>query len=445
MQTSSRKTNGTDYEISKSLINNLKNKKFIMDRKIQKKNPHFKKLVIIGSSLLAAGLLIYFIFFYNFEKSLRVGKERLTIATVTNTKFVEYIPPIGEIIPIKTVYLDAVQGGQVEKKFLKAGAMVEKGDPIISLSNINLLLDIMHREAEVYQQSNNLRNTRLQMEQNQLDIKKQLTELKYNFKNQKRRYERYEVLYKKKLCSQKEWEEVRDHYQYLQEMLELTIIQNEKDSTFRQIQIKQLEKSLERMENNLKIARENLERLTIKAPVTGQLTSLNPEIGESISPGERIGQVDVLDGFKIRAEVDEHYIARINKGQNASFRFNSTDYQLKTIKVFPEVINGKFKVDLAFIGDTPAKIRRGQTIHLRLELGNAKEAIVIPTGGFYQNTGGQWIFVIDNENQTAYKRKIKIGRQNPKYYEILDGLKPSEQVVISNYDNFGDVEKLIIK
>lgn len=416
-----------------------------MDRKIEKKHKHLKKIGLIGSAIVLAGLLVYYIFFHNFESTLNVKRERLTIATVKKDKFVEYIPPIGEVIPIKTVYLDAMQGGQVEKKFLKAGAMVEKGDPIISLSNINLLLDIMHREAEVYQQSNNLRNTRLQMEQNQLYLKRQLTELKYNIREQQRRYKRYKVLYEKKLCSKLEWEEVADRYQYLKEMMKLARLQNEKDSTFRKIQIEQLEKSLERMENNLKIARKNLDRLTIKAPVTGQLTSLNPEIGESISPGERIGQVDVLDGFKIRAEIDEHYIARINPGQRGSFEFDNKTYNLEIIKVFPEVIQGKFKVELKFVDETPDRIRRGQTIHLRLELGDPKVVTAIPTGGFYQKTGGQWIFVVNEENNTAYKRDIKIGRQNPRYYEVLAGLKPGEKVIISSYDNFGDIEKLNLK
>jgi len=416
-----------------------------MDRIIEKKNKNFKKYGIITGSVLIGILLAYYIFFHDFQSKLIVQKNRITIATVSEDDFIEYIPPIGTVIPIKTIYLDAIQGGQVEKKFLKAGAMVTEGDPIISLSNIDLLLDIMHREAEVYQQSNNLRNTRLQMEQNQLNLQMQLTELKFNLKSQKRKFNRYKELFAKKLVSEEEWMEVAEHYEYLNEVEKLTILQNEKDSTFREIQVDQLENSLDRMENNLHIARENLDKLTIKAPVTGQLTSLNPEIGESISRGERIGQVDVLDGFKIRAGVDEHYIARINLGQKGSFEFNGKTYNLKIIKIFPEVIHGKFNIDLGFVGYTPTKIRRGQTIHMKLELGDAEKAIVIPTGGFFQKTGGQWIFIVDEATNTATKRKIKIGRQNPKYYRITEGLQPGEKVIISSYDNFGDIEKLVLK
>ncbi len=416
-----------------------------MDRIIEKKNKNLKKYGIIIGSVMPGILLIYYIFFHDFQSKLIVQKERITIATVTEDDFIEYIPPIGTVIPIKTIYLDAIQGGQVEKKFLKAGAMVEEGDPIISLSNIDLLLDIMHREAEFYQQTNNLRNTRLQMEQNQLNLQGQLMEIKFELRSQKRKYDRYQKLFSKNLVSNEEWEMVVDRFEYLQEKENLTLLQNEKDSVFRKIQVDQLENSLERMENNLKIARENLDKLTIKAPVTGQLTSLNPEIGESISRGERIGQVDVLDGFKIRAGVDEHYIARINMGQKGSFDFNGKTYNLEIIKIYPEVINGKFNIDLGFVNETPSKIRRGQTIHMKLELGDAEKAIVIPTGGFFQKTGGQWIFVVDEATNTATKRKIKIGRQNPKYYRITEGLKPGDKVIVSSYDNFGDIEKLVLK
>jgi HlyD family secretion protein len=199
------------------------------------------------------------------------------------------------------------------------------------------------------------------------------------------------------------------------------------------------------MENNLKIARENQDKLTIKAPISGQLTSLNREIGESISRGERIGQVDVLDGFKIRAGVDEHYIARINVGQKGRFDFDGSTYELEIMEVYPEVLNGKFNIDLTFVNETPTRIRRGQTIHMKLELGDAEKAVVIPTGGFFQKTGGQWIFVVNEDNKTATKRKIKLGRQNPKYYRITEGLQPGEKVIISSYDNFGDIEKLILK
>ncbi|MBN2280901.1 MAG: efflux RND transporter periplasmic adaptor subunit [Candidatus Marinimicrobia bacterium] len=412
---------------------------------IEKKNKNLKKYGIIAGSIAVVFILIYFIFFHDFQSKLIVQKDRITIATVTEDDFIEYIPPIGTVIPIKTIYLDAIQGGQVENKFLKAGAMVQEGDPIISLSNIDLLLDIMHREAEVYQQTNNLRNTRLQMEQNQLDLQMQLTQLKFNIKTQERKYHRYLQLFEKKLVSEEEYQEVAEHFEYLKEVEKLTILQNQKDSTFREIQVEQLENSLDRMDNNLKIARENLDKLTIKAPITGQLTSLNAEIGQSIHRGERIGQVDVLDGFKIRAGVDEHYIARINLGQKGSFDFDGKTYDLEITKIYPEVLQGKFNIDLQFVGESPSKIRRGQTIHMKLELGDAEKAVVIPTGGFFQKTGGQWIFVVDETTRTAVKRKIKIGRQNPKYYRITEGLEPGEKVIISSYDNFGDIEKLVLK
>jgi HlyD family secretion protein len=316
----------------------------------------------------------------------------------------------------------------------------------LQLANTNLLLDIMYREALFFEQSNNLRNTRLSMEQSRLNLRQQLVQQEYQLLRLKRQYERGSELYKKGLISQQEFEQTKDEYEYYAKQKALATESFRQDSLFRDIQIQQLEASLERMQNNLEVAKQKLENLTITAPIAGQLTSLNAEnIGESKSPGERLGQIDVLEGFKVRAGIDEHYLPRINLGQTGEFDFAGSTYELITKKVFPEIRDGRFDVDLEFVGAAPKGIRRGQTLHIRLELGDLTEAVLLPRGGFYQKTGGQWVYVVDESGSMAGKRTIKLGRQNPQVFEVLEGLEPGERVVTSSYDTFGDNDKLVLE
>ncbi|MBD3287290.1 HlyD family efflux transporter periplasmic adaptor subunit [candidate division KSB1 bacterium] len=416
-----------------------------MDRKIEKKKWTLKKIIslsLIGILLLA---IIYSFIFGDSSSRLNVDSERITISTVKRGEFQEYIPVTGSVIPIKTFYLDAVEGGRVETIYLEAGSYVEKGDKILKLANTNLLLDIMYREAQLFEQSNNLRNTRLMMEQNSLTLRRELVELNYQIKTRQKNYQRAKELVQKKLIAEQEYEHAKDEYEYLLKRKELTIETQRQDSIFRQIQIEQLEASLKRMESNLEIVKQKLENLILKAPISGQLTSLNAEIGESKSPGERLGQIDVLEGFKVRAEIDEHYIVRIELGRKGAFEFADKTYQLEVKKIYPEVRNGRFEVDLEFSNATPDGIRQGQTLHIKLELGDLSEAVLLARGGFYQKTGGQWVYVLDHDEDYAVKRRVRLGRQNPQVFEVLEGLEPGEKVVTSSYDNFGDKDKLVLQ
>jgi HlyD family secretion protein len=416
-----------------------------MDRKLKKKKWPPKKIAWIAAASILVLVVLYVLIFGDRSSKLNVKTERITISVVKKGPFQEFIPVTGNVIPIKTVYLDAMEGGRVEKIYVEAGTFVKKGDPILLLGNTNLLLDIMYREAELFQQSNNLRNTRLAMEEKQLQLRTQILDLDYRIKQQKREYDRTTELRNLNLISEKEWEDARDQYEYLVKNRELTLLSHQQDSVFREIQINQLEASLHRIEQNLEIVKQNLDNLTIKAPVTGDLTSLNAEIGESKNRGQRLGQVDVLDGFKVRVRIDEHYLPRINEGQKGEFTFAGKKSHLKIEKIYPEVLNGRFEVDMVFEGKEPEGIRRGQTVHIRLELGDLSEAILLATGGFYQKTGGQWVYVVDPSGEFASKRKIRIGRQNPEAYEVLEGLEIDERVITSSYDNYGDVDKLILK
>ena len=416
-----------------------------MDRKIKKRKWPPRRIAWVSLSAAFVLVVLYNIIFGDHSSRLNVQTERITISTVERGEFQEFIPVPGTVIPIKTMYLDAIEGGRVDTVYLEAGSYVERGDSILRLSNTNLTLDIMYREAELFQQSNNLRNTRLVMEQNRLATKAQLLDLDYQIKNQKRSYEEAAELVKRNLISDHAYQEARDQYEYLVGKRELTMETHRQDSIYREVQIQQLEAGLERMQANLELVRQNEENLVLKAPVSGQLTSLNAEMGETKSRGERLGQIDVLDGFQVRVRVDEHYISRVSRGQKGEASYSGETFLLTIDKVYPEVVNGSFEVDMQFDGEAPENIRRGQTLRIRLELGDLSEAILLPTGGFWQATGGQWVFVVDDAGDLARKRHISLGRSNPLHYEVLDGLQPGEKVITSPYDSFGDVDVLVLQ
>lgn len=376
---------------------------------------------------------------------LRVAGERLRIDTVQRGAFQEYIPVIGAVIPITTHYLDAVEGGRVEEVYREAGSFVEKGDPILMLANTNLLLDVMYREAELVQQSNNLRNTRITMEQNRLRMRRELLDIGHDIAKQRRVTDNLTELRKSDLVARQEYEEACEELQYLTAKRELLIATQRQDSLYREVQIVQLEESLRRMQENLKIIKQNMENLVIRAPISGQLTALNAEVGESKAKGERLGQVDVLDGFKVRAAIDEYYITRISPGQTGTFEFAGQVFQLVIAKVYPQVVSGRFEIDLVFSGAEPEEIRRGQTFHIRLELGEPSEATLVAVGGYLQASGGNWVYVVDESGDTARKREIVLGRRNPQYCEVLSGLEPGEEVITSSYESFNDADQLVLQ
>ena len=415
-----------------------------MDKIIKKKKWPLKKVVkfaVIGVAILFVLILL----FSTRESSLNVKKERITITPVIYGPFQEDIPIIGNVLPVDTRYLDTIEGGVVERIYVENGTLVKKGDRILTLSNTDLLINIMRSEAEVNRASNDLRATRLSLEQNRLRLENELAQVDYELQKQKRLYERYQVLFKEDLIAKEEYENAKGQFDFLWKKKQLTQESHEKDIYFQKEQIKQLEKSLTRMQTNLELVKQRQENLTIQAPIDGLLTSFEAELGQSIASGQRIGKVDVLEGFKVRADIDEHYLSRIETGKIGSFEFAGVTYSLITRKVYQEVKDGKFEVDLNFQNTEPPGIRRGQTLHIKLALSEEKEALQLSRGGFYQSTGGNWVFVVDPSGQFASKRDIQLNRQNTRYFEITSGLSEGEKVITSSYENFGNIERLNLK
>lgn len=416
-----------------------------MDKKIEKKKWPPRKIIMVAGGTLFFLFVFYNLLFGDTSTRLNVESEKLTVSTVSTGPFQEFIPVTGTIQPIKTIYLDALEGGRVDRLFLEEGAFVKKGDEILRLTNTNLQSEVMFREAQLFEQVNNLRNTRLAFEQAKIRNKSDLIELDNQIRRHRRRLEIQKGLLDQKLTSLQEYEDAKDDFDYTSKRYELLIETIRQDSMLRDVQIQSLESSIMRLQTNLGIIKESLDNLTIRAPLSGQLTARNAELGESKRPGDRLGQIDVLDGFKVRAEIDEHYITRIEIGQTGQFDLAGKTYPLLIKKVYPQVNNGRFQVDMEFGNDVPRELRRGQTLQVRLELGEQQEAVLVPRGGFYQKTGGQWIYVVDPSGDFAIRRTIKLGRQNPQMFEVMDGLYPGEKVITSSYDTYGDIEKLILK
>jgi HlyD family secretion protein len=416
-----------------------------MDRKIQKKVWTRRRIASVAGGAILLFFIIYTFVFGDRSSRLNVDMEKITISTVVKAPFQEYTPVSGTISPIETFFLDAIEGGRVEKRFVESGTFVKKGDPIIRLANSNLQLDVMYREALSYEQINNAENRRLAIEQNTISVKTQLSDVEYQVDRTRLLFRRDSVLAAKSLIADQEFKQTKDEYEYWLGRRVLALQNFRQDSLLRTTQLVQLESSIKRLQENLEMTKRNLENLVLRAPISGELTSLNAEIGESKSQGQRLGQIDVLDNFKVRASIDEFYITRVNPGQMGDFDLAGTTDTLKITKVYPEVENGKFDVDLQFVGKPPQGIRRGQTLQIRLELGDLSEALLVSRGGFYQKTGGQWVYVVDQSGSFAVKRRVKLGRQNPQAFEILEGLEPGEQVITSTYDNFGDNDKLVLK
>jgi HlyD family secretion protein len=415
-----------------------------MDRIIEKKKWPARRIVMLGAAGAFILLVLYLFIFQSHRSTLNVETEKLTIATVQRGPFQEFIPVMGEVLPVQTIFLDVEEGGLIEKIFIEAGSAVKKGDKILKLSNTSLLMDIMYREAELFQQINNLRNTRLLYEQNRLSLEQGLVELDFQVEKQKRKFTSTQSLYEEKLVSRQDFEDTRDEYEMVKNKRRLTAESQEKELRFRDQQIAQLEVSVKRMQENLQVAKGKLDNLTVRAPITGILTSLVAEPGQSKSPGERLGQIDAPEGFKVRAGIDEFYIDRIMKDKPGQFDLSGQSYKLHVSRIYPEVKDGKFSVDMEFSGRQAPGIRRGQTLHIRLELSDVSEALLLPRGGFFQKTGGNWVFVLDVGAKTANKREIRLGRQNPDVFEILGGLRTGERVITSSYDNFGDNERLVL-
>ena len=416
-----------------------------MDRKIEKKKGIKAKHIYYTIGGLLFALLIYKAFLSNNLKTYSVAVDRISIEQVKDGLFNDYITLTGNVEPIASIYLDAQEGGRVEERISEEGSMLHKGDLILRLSNPDLDLSILNSEAQLAEKSNFLRNTLVTLEQEKLRVQQELLRLKYDIKRKKRTYEQNKELIKEQMISKEDYLKSKEDYEFALKSYELNLKKQRQDSIYRSIQVEQMKGNLRNMARNLKLVHDRKKNLEVCAPVDGQLTILDAEIGQSIPKNSRIGQIDILKSYKVVAQVDEHYIDRVKKGLIAVLDRQKMEYQLKIRKVFPDVRNGKFTIELVFTGDKPQNMRTGQTYYLRLQLGNPKKSLLLPKGGFFQETGGQWIFVVSPDGKYAVKRAIKIGRQNPKYYEVLGGLKAGEKVVVSGYENFGDNERLELK
>ena len=416
-----------------------------MDRVI-KENRWIKKKYwkyFIGGAVLVA--VILFFTFRDWTSTVRVEKERITIAPVFRGVFNDYITNDGTAAPISTVFLDAYEGGKVEEILLEEGSMLKKGDVIIRLSNNDINLNILNSEAQLAEKSNFLREVRIRMEQEKHSLEREVLNARFDLIAKKRTWEQNKELYKDQLISRDEWLKSEEDHMLADKTQELVLLRQKQDSSFRSLQIEQITENLKNMQTNLSLVKQQQEYLNVKSPVDGQLGSLMVELGQSITRGFRIGQINILTSYKIEADVDEHYIDRIRTGLSAYIERPNDTLQLEIKKVYPEVRNGRFKIDLVFTGKLPENIRIGQSYFIKIKLGQAVEAIQLPQGGFYQTTGGQWIFVVDQSGQFAVKRNIRIGRKNPMYYEVLDGLVPGEQVIVSDYTIFGNNDKVELK
>jgi len=415
-----------------------------MDRRIEKKRFTPRRIALGGLAAAVIAFGAYALLSVN-PSSLNVDAEKLTLAPVTYGPFLEYIVEQGAVMPLTTIYLDAVEGGRVEEVYVEQGTHVEEGTPILRLSNANLQLSVMQREADLFREVNRLRETRVTMGQRRLSMRAGLVETEYQLRQAEREYARQDEMFKAELTSRQDYDEAKDNLEYLTRRRDVTVETLHQDSIFQTIQIQQLEESVDRLRRNLEVIKLNEENLTIRAPITGLLSSLIAEVGESKPGGDRLGQIDVEDEFKVRAAIDEHYIARIRSGQAGSFDFAGGTYDLVISRVYPEVIEGQFEADMVFPEGMPDGLRRGQTLQVRIALGELADAMQVPRGGFYQKTGGRWIYVLDEAGEFAVRRQIRLGRQNSQYFEVLEGLEEGETVITSMYDNFGDMERLVLQ
>jgi HlyD family secretion protein len=373
----------------------------------------------------------------------RVDAAKIQIGTVEQGLFKEFIPITGTVQPIRTVFLDAVQGGIVEQVFLEDGKAIEAGTPILRLGNQQFQMDAINREAQLLDQQNNLRNTRLNMDQQTNNWKQQLAQLDYDMKQLERTWKLNEGLVERGMVARQEIDRSREEFDLAKERRRLLVANIRNDSLFRRSQEGQINSSLQLIQDNLAFLHTALENLTVKAPIAGTLSGLRAEVGQTVAQGSRIAQIDLLDALKVRARVGEHYVSRVYEGLEGTFAFAGNDYRLKVVKIFPEVSNGEFEVDLHFVGDPPEAVKRGQSIQIRLQLSEDMQAIMVPRGSWFQDTGGQWVYVL--RDGVATKREVKLGRQNPDRYEVLDGLQPNEQVIISRYEAFNNADELLIE
>lgn len=416
-----------------------------MDRKIKKKVWTMKRISLYAVGLLFLSFVLYSFLFADKRSKVKVDAEKITIGEVKYGTFQDFIPVTGNVQPIETRYLDAIEGGIIQSINKETGEIVKTGDVILRLSNTSLELSVLSQEAALYESINRSSDTRLSINQNDLNQQAQLAEIKYQIELLQPQYERYKRLYEKNLISKREYEEVEEQYKYYLKRRELTYASYRQDSLARSSQLRRIDQSQQRMMQSLEGVGKILENLQIKSPINGQLATPDLEIGQSITVGERIGWIDVLDSFKVRVRIDELYLPRTEPGLKGSFTLAQKDYGLVITKIYPTITEGRFEVDMEFTGEQPEGIKRGQSVRIRLELGNSAQALLLPVGGFYKDTGGNWVYVLEDDGARAVRKEIRLGRKNPEYFEVTDGLQPGDRVITSSYDHFGDNEVLLLK
>jgi HlyD family secretion protein len=416
-----------------------------VDRVIAKKRWSKKRILTITGITAVVVLIVLSILYTTGKSKLNVDAERITVSEVKQGTFQEFIPVNGIVLPITTIYLDAIEGGRVEDRYVDDGAMMKKGEPILRLSNTDLQLSLLSQQSNVYNTLTQMQIARNQAQQNTVSKLNQLTDVESQLKEAERIYKLNKTLYDQKVIGLQEYKKSENDYNYYVQKKKLTEELLKQDSATNDQQLRQAKQSYSGSENALGLFRQKVGDLIVRAPVDGQLTSLDAEIGQSKNKGERLGQIDILSGYKVRVDVDEHYLTRIFNGLIGQVTIANKDYKLVIKKVYTQITGGRFQVDMEFEGEVPQGIRRGQSLQIRLALSDETTALLLPKGGFYQQTGGNWIFKLTDGGKTAYRADIQLGRQNPDYYEVTGGLKPGDKVVTSSYENYGDMQELVLK
>jgi HlyD family secretion protein len=416
-----------------------------MDRKIEKKTWTVKRISLYAVVLLFISFILYSFFFADKRSKLNVDLEKITISEVNYGVFQDFIPVTGTVLPQTTRYLDAREGGIIQSIEKETGDIVNVGDVIIRLSNSTLELSVLNQQASIYEQINRSTTTRLSLNQNDLSQQQGLAEIDMQINLLKPQFERFKMLYEKDLISKREFEEVEENYRYNMKRKELTYTSYKVDSTSRIKQLHELNASETRMRQSLEAVNRILDNLVIRAPIYGQLATPDHELGQSIIYGERIGQIDVIGSYKVRVRIDELYLPRVEIGLKGSFTQSAENYELVITKIFPTITEGRFEVDMEFTGAQPESIKRGLSVRIRLELGNSAEALLLPMGGFYKDSGGNWVYVIDKSGDRAVKQDIRLGRKNSEFFEVIEGLREGQKVITSSYNHYGDNQVLLLK
>ncbi|MEO5893262.1 MAG: HlyD family efflux transporter periplasmic adaptor subunit [Ferruginibacter sp.] len=427
-----------------SINKNLQNKK--MDRVIEKKFWNSKRIMIIGGTVALVALLTASVYFSSGKSKLNVVTDRITVSEVKKGPFQENIPVDGVVLPVTTIYLDAIEGGRVEEKFVEDGAILKKDQPILRLSNTDLELSLANQETAVFDVLTQMQNTKNVAEQNSMNRQTQMADVDNALKEAERVYNVNKKLYGQKVIGKQEYESSLNLYNYQVGRRKLSEDILKQDGSSMKLQVAQAKESYERMQNTLALMRKKVGDLIVRAPVDGQLTSLDAEVGQNKNKGERLGQLDVMSGFKARVNVDEHYSSRIFIGLGGTYTpSNGRKYKLTIKKIYTQVTAGRIQVDMEFNDSIPTGLRRGQTLQIVLALSDERNALLVNKGGFYQQTGGNWIFKVNENGTMAYKVDIQLGSQNPDYYEVLSGLQPGDKVITSSYENYGNIQELVLK